>query len=214
MRPSPARRQGGISAWRGEASPTASPWWLTYKQATERGAQVRKGEHGTPVFLWKTAKIRLGTAEKRRRAEQDGLKIRRDAKGEYAEAFMARTYTVFNASQVDGLDPKLTPTALVDGGPGKTSILVFTMPVWVLLMGWPALGERVRGLQWVAVGLALGDVLGEEIAHRVEVLEARRDGVDDHQQDDREQQAAEEQQNGEEPALGLVHTGRHDARQR
>ena len=45
--------------------------------------------------------------------------------------------------------------ALVDGGPGKTSILVFTMPVWVLLMGWPALGERVRGLQWVAVGLAL-----------------------------------------------------------
>ena len=99
-----------------------SPWWLTYKQATERGAQVRKGEHGTPVFLWKTAKIRLGTAEKRRRAEQDGLKIRRDAKGEYAEAFMARTYTVFNASQVDGLDPKLTPTALVDGGPEDVQV--------------------------------------------------------------------------------------------
>lgn len=49
--------------------------------------------------------------------------------------------------------------ALVDGGPGKTSILVFTMPVWVLLMGWPALGERVRGVQWVAVALALGGLL-------------------------------------------------------
>jgi len=99
-----------------------SPWWLTYKQAAERGAQVRKGESGTPVFLWKTAKIRLNTAEKRRRAEQDGLKIRRDAKGEYAEAFMARTYTVFNASQVDGLDPKLTPTALAGSGPEWTQI--------------------------------------------------------------------------------------------
>lgn len=99
-----------------------SPWWLTYNQAAERGAQVRKGEHGTPVFLWKTAKIRLNTAEKRRRAEQDGLKIRRDAKGEYAEAFMARTYTVFNASQVDGLDPKLTPTALADSGPEWSQI--------------------------------------------------------------------------------------------
>jgi len=33
-----------------------SPWWGTYKQITERGGQVRKGEKSTPVVLWKQLK--------------------------------------------------------------------------------------------------------------------------------------------------------------
>jgi len=45
--------------------------------------------------------------------------------------------------------------ALVQGGAGKTSVLSFTMPFWVLLLAWPLLGERIRGLQWGAVLLAL-----------------------------------------------------------
>jgi drug/metabolite transporter (DMT)-like permease len=45
--------------------------------------------------------------------------------------------------------------ALVEGGAGKTSVLSFTMPFWVLLLAWPLLGERIRGLQWGAVLLAL-----------------------------------------------------------
>lgn len=45
--------------------------------------------------------------------------------------------------------------ALVQGGAGKTSVLSFTMPFWVLLLAWPMLGERIRGLQWGAVLLAL-----------------------------------------------------------
>lgn len=89
-----------------------SPWWMTYKQAADRDAQVRQGEHGTPVFLWKTAKIRLDTKEKRDRARQDRLTIRTDERGEYAEHFMARSYVVFNAHQIDGLDPALAPTGL------------------------------------------------------------------------------------------------------
>ncbi len=40
--------------------------------------------------------------------------------------------------------------ALVEGGPGKTAVLIFTMPIWTLLMAWPILGERVRGKQWLA----------------------------------------------------------------
>lgn len=48
----------------------------------------------------------------------------------------------------------LNTWALVDGGPGKTSILTFTMPFWVLLFAWPVLGERIQGLQWGAVALA------------------------------------------------------------
>lgn len=40
--------------------------------------------------------------------------------------------------------------SLVAGGAGKTAVLVFTMPIWTLLMAWPILGERVRGQQWLA----------------------------------------------------------------
>ncbi|MCX7627146.1 MAG: DMT family transporter [Methylophilaceae bacterium] len=50
--------------------------------------------------------------------------------------------------------------ALVEGGAGKTSVLSFTMPFWVLLLAWPLLGERIRGLQWGAVLLALAGLLG------------------------------------------------------
>ena len=44
--------------------------------------------------------------------------------------------------------------ALVNGAAGKTSILTYTMPFWLLLMAWVVLGERLRRFQWVAVALA------------------------------------------------------------
>ena len=48
-----------------------------------------------------------------------------------------------------------TTMALSGGGAGRTSVLVFTMPFWTLLIAWPALHERVRGGQWVAIAFAL-----------------------------------------------------------
>jgi drug/metabolite transporter (DMT)-like permease len=45
--------------------------------------------------------------------------------------------------------------ALQNGGAGKTSILTYTMPFWLLLMAWVVLGERLKRFQWVAVGCAL-----------------------------------------------------------
>ena len=48
----------------------------------------------------------------------------------------------------------LNTWALSEGGPGKTSVLVFTMPFWVLVFAWPVLHERIHGLQWVSVVLA------------------------------------------------------------
>jgi len=44
--------------------------------------------------------------------------------------------------------------ALVSGGAGKTAILLYTMPFWVILLAWPILGEKMRGLEWLAVILA------------------------------------------------------------
>ncbi|MEX0959844.1 MAG: EamA family transporter [Burkholderiales bacterium] len=49
----------------------------------------------------------------------------------------------------------LNTWALSGSGAGKTSVLVFTMPFWVLIFAWPVLGERIRGWQWLAIALAL-----------------------------------------------------------
>ena len=53
----------------------------------------------------------------------------------------------------------LNTWALSEGGPGKTSILVFTMPFWVLVFAWPILHERIHGLQWISVVLAVAGLL-------------------------------------------------------
>ena len=45
--------------------------------------------------------------------------------------------------------------ALVHGGAGKTAVLAYTMPFWVMLLAWPLLGEKVQGWQWLAVVFAL-----------------------------------------------------------
>lgn len=41
--------------------------------------------------------------------------------------------------------------ALVEGGAGKTAVLTYTMPFWVMVLAWPLLGEKIRGAQWLAV---------------------------------------------------------------
>ena len=62
--------------------------WMTYRQAAERGAQVRKGEHGALVVY----------------ADQF-TKTETDDKGEDTEREIPflKAYTVFNVEQIDGL---------------------------------------------------------------------------------------------------------------
>jgi drug/metabolite transporter (DMT)-like permease len=48
-----------------------------------------------------------------------------------------------------------TTLGLASGGIARTSVLVFTMPFWTLLIAWPVLHERVKGSQWIAVAFAL-----------------------------------------------------------
>lgn len=50
--------------------------------------------------------------------------------------------------------------ALVEGGAGKVAVLTFTMPFWVMVMAWPMLGEKIRGMQWLAVALSLAGLCG------------------------------------------------------
>lgn len=60
--------------------------WATYMQWTSVGAQVRKGERGTPIIFWKTGE----------RETEDG-----DTK----RTLLVRGSTVFNVAQVDGAPP-------------------------------------------------------------------------------------------------------------
>jgi len=76
-----------------------SPSWATYKQWNETGAQVRKGEKGTQIVVWKTW------------TPADGAAPDADGKGGTPARLFARAYTVFNAEQVDGWDKAPAPRA-------------------------------------------------------------------------------------------------------
>jgi len=71
-----------------------SPIWMTYAQASELGAQVRKGETGSLVVY----------ADRYTRSVTD----EQGEESERAIAFM-KGYTVFNVEQIDGLPEKYTP---------------------------------------------------------------------------------------------------------
>jgi antirestriction protein ArdC len=70
--------------------------WATYRQWTQRGAQVRKGERSTLVILWKPL-----TATGSNGKEGDDRTRGR---------MLARAFRVFNADQVEGYDPGMAPT--------------------------------------------------------------------------------------------------------
>ena len=76
--------------------PTAR--WATYKQWASLGAQVRKGEHGTPGIFWKVTEH--DTADDTDPDDDDHEPAQRSA--------WARAFTVFNAAQVDN-DPAPRP---------------------------------------------------------------------------------------------------------
>jgi len=49
--------------------------------------------------------------------------------------------------------------ALVQGGAGKTAVLVYTMPFWLLPLSLFFLKETVTRMQWVAIAVAMGGLL-------------------------------------------------------
>ena len=49
--------------------------------------------------------------------------------------------------------------ALVEGGAGKTAVLSFTMPFWVMILAWPLLGEKLRGMQWLTALLSVSGLV-------------------------------------------------------
>jgi len=58
-----------------------------------------------------------------------------------------------------GIFVSLSHYALVAAGPGKTSVLTFTMPFWMIVFAHVMLGERMRGAQWFSVMLAFAGLV-------------------------------------------------------
>lgn len=54
----------------------------------------------------------------------------------------------------------LVQWALVDGGAGKTALLAYTMPFWLLLLAWPLLRERPDRRRLAFAGLAGVGLIG------------------------------------------------------
>lgn len=87
----------------------SDPRWMTYRQASERNWQVRRGEKGTLVEYWE-----IKAAVKGNEADQGGAgegDTGSDGQAENVNAstlhrrWIHRVYTVFNASQIDGVPP-------------------------------------------------------------------------------------------------------------
>lgn len=53
-----------------------------------------------------------------------------------------------------GLFAILIQMALVSGGAGKTALLTYTMPFWVIILARFALAEHMSSRQWLFIGLA------------------------------------------------------------
>jgi antirestriction protein ArdC len=77
--------------------------WMTYQQARVLGANVRKGEAGTEVVLYKLLEADAGAKQPVPAAQMDGRKV----------IPLIRSFIVFNAAQIDGLPEALLPAPTV-----------------------------------------------------------------------------------------------------
>jgi antirestriction protein ArdC len=80
------RYYNGINFIQLSMMPGSTHNWITYKQAQSVGAQVRKGSKGVPVIYFSP------------------LEVKDRVTDEVKKIPMLKTYTVFNADQVDGLE--------------------------------------------------------------------------------------------------------------
>ena len=77
--------------------------WMTYKQATDAGAQVRKGEKGAGIQYWKFVDEHNKKDDTGKPlVDTQGKPVKETVKLERPRVFFA---TVFNAEQIEGLPP-------------------------------------------------------------------------------------------------------------
>ncbi|WP_297391169.1 zincin-like metallopeptidase domain-containing protein [Acidiferrobacter sp.] len=100
----------------------ASPYWLTYRQADDKGGQVRKGEHGTHCVFYKPWESQETNHETGEVETKTGAVL--------------KSFTVFNLDQIDNIESpareerpafqaiedaerilQASPARIIEGGP-------------------------------------------------------------------------------------------------
>ncbi|PCH54395.1 MAG: conjugal transfer protein TraC [Flavobacteriaceae bacterium] len=89
-------RGANILALYGEPDPR----WMTYKQASANGWQVKKGEKSTRVQYWKIYDERIKRDDNGQKVLKDGKPVMVKVMREFPTVFHA---SVFNASQIEGI---------------------------------------------------------------------------------------------------------------
>ena len=115
------KKYRGINVWLLSSYGYESPYWLSFKQATDLGGTIRKGEKSAMVTFWK----RIAVYEK----DADGRKQRKFIP-------LLRYYRVFNIEQTEGIefpkpeprtpdfDPIVEAEKIVEGMPNRPPIQI------------------------------------------------------------------------------------------
>ena len=77
----------GVNVWLLGPKGYSNPYWLTFKQALDKGGHVKKGEKGTMIVFWKTRQI-----------------IQNDSEVEAETIPLLRYYKVFNVEQCEDVE--------------------------------------------------------------------------------------------------------------
>jgi antirestriction protein ArdC len=109
----------GINLFLLAMTPFSSPYWMTFRQAQERGGSVKPGERATPIVFYD-------------RWEKKGTNAR-TGEEEIKRIPLIRTYAVFNLEQTEGVTPPPPPPDQEENEAAKVPIeaaeaLVVGMP--------------------------------------------------------------------------------------
>lgn len=104
MNPTTGNRYKGVNSIQLMMQGCSDPRWMTYNQALDQGAQVRKGEKSTMIQYWKFSEERIKKENGKPVLDEKGNKVKETVQLERPKCFHAY---VFNAEQIDGL-PAIT----------------------------------------------------------------------------------------------------------
>src|ERR1035441_10260081 len=79
--------------------------WMTYKQASDNGWQIRRGEKGTQIEYWEVVEPADKTQPSRPAGAGDGSTAANNETDAGKSRLIHRVYTVFNARQIERIPP-------------------------------------------------------------------------------------------------------------
>ena len=80
----------------------SAPYFITYKQAADKGGHIKKGEKGYSVVFWKIGNRKTGSKTDETTGEETDT---------FKKTFTPFLWTVFNIDQVEGVDFKITASS-------------------------------------------------------------------------------------------------------